>query len=93
MRQMVLALAFDHLDAEVAETEAFLDNPASNRVSLAVGYRPNGFGRLPRRGVAAEAQRFRMTLEDWHARERPTVVVAGLECCLELFGIEPRDAR
>ena len=34
MRQAVLALAFDHLGAEVAETEAFLDNPASNRVSL-----------------------------------------------------------
>src|SRR3954466_12493014 len=46
MRQAVLAFAFDHLSAEIAETEAFVDNPASNRVSLAVGYEPNGFGRL-----------------------------------------------
>jgi len=93
MRQMVLALAFDHLGAEVAETEAFLDNPASNRVSLAVGYRPNGCTRLPKRGVSAEAQRFRMTREDWRARPRPVVTIEGLEGCRELFGVEPPDAR
>jgi RimJ/RimL family protein N-acetyltransferase len=87
MRQVALALAFDHLGAEVAETEAFLDNPASNRVSLAVGYRPNGLTLLPRRGVAAEAQRFRMTREDWQARRRPAVTVEGLEACRELFGL------
>lgn len=86
MRQMVLALAFDNLGAEVAETEAFLDNPASNRVSLAVGYRPNGFGRLPRRDGIAEAQRFRMTLEDWRSRRRPIVTVEGLDGCREMFG-------
>jgi RimJ/RimL family protein N-acetyltransferase len=87
MRQVALALAFDHLGAEVAETEAFLDNPASNRVSLAVGYRPNGLTLLPRRGVAAEAQRFRMTREDWQGRRRPAVTVEGLEACRELFGL------
>ena len=79
MRQAVLALAFDHLGAEVAETEAFLDNPASNRVSLAVGYEPNGFGRLAPRGVARETQRFRLTLEGWRARPRPPVTVEGVE--------------
>lgn len=87
MRQAVLALAFDHLGAEVAESEAFTDNPASNRVSLAVGYQPNGFGRLAPQGVARETQRFRMTLEDWRARPRPEVTVEGLEACLELFGL------
>jgi len=88
MRQAVLGLAFDHLGAEVAETEAFLDNPASNRVSLAVGYEPNGFGRLAPRGVARETQRFRLTVEGWRARPRPTVSVEGLKACLELFGLE-----
>jgi RimJ/RimL family protein N-acetyltransferase len=87
MRQAVLALAFDHLGAQVAETEAFLDNPASNRVSLGVGYQPNGIGRLSQRGVARETQRFRMTLEGWRARPRPTVIVEGLESSLELFGL------
>jgi RimJ/RimL family protein N-acetyltransferase len=87
MRQMVLALAFDHLGAEVAETEAFLTNRSSGGVSLAVGYEPNGIGRLSQRGVARESQRFRMTLEGWRGRARPTVVVEGLEGCREMFGL------
>jgi RimJ/RimL family protein N-acetyltransferase len=87
MRQAILALAFDHLGAEVAETEAFLDNPASNRVSEAVGYEPNGFGRLAPRGVARETQRFRLTAEGWRARPRPEVTIEGLEASLELFGL------
>ena len=37
MRGAVLALAFDGLGAETAETEAFLDNPASAGVSRALG--------------------------------------------------------
>jgi RimJ/RimL family protein N-acetyltransferase len=85
MRQAVLALAFDHLGAEVAETEAFIDNPASNRVSLGVGYEPNGFGRLWPRGVPRETQRFRLTLEGWRARPRPEVRVEGLGACISLF--------
>jgi RimJ/RimL family protein N-acetyltransferase len=85
MRQMVLALAFDHLGAEIAETEAFLDNPASNKVSLAVGYKPNGYGRLPKRNGIGDTQRFRMTLEDWRARPRPEVEVEGLEACRDMF--------
>lgn len=87
MRQAVLALAFDHLGARFAETEAFIDNPASNKVSLAVGYQPNGFGELSPRGVPRPTQRFRMTLEDWRARPRPEITVEGLEPCLALFGL------
>jgi RimJ/RimL family protein N-acetyltransferase len=87
MRQAALALAFDHLGAEVAESEAFIDNPASNRVSLAIGYEPNGFGRLAPRGIARETQRFRLTLAGWRSRPRPEVRVEGLEGSLELFGI------
>ena len=88
MRQAVLALAFDHLGAEVAETEAFLDNPASNRVSLAVGYEPNGFGRLAPRGVARQTQRFRLTREAWRSRSRPEVTVEGLGEALAMIGLE-----
>lgn len=86
MRQAVLALAFDHLGARVAETEAMVTNPASSRVSVAVGYQPNGRGVLAPRGVPIETERYRMTLDDWRARERPVVEVTGLEPCLELFG-------
>jgi RimJ/RimL family protein N-acetyltransferase len=87
MRQAVLALAFDHLGAEVAESEAFVDNPASNKVSLGIGYRPNGFGQLAPQGTRRETQRFRMTLEDWRARPRPHVSVENLDACLPLFGV------
>jgi len=87
MRQAALALAFDHLGARVAESEAFIDNPASNKVSLAIGYQPNGFGQLAPRGVPRETQRFRMTVDDWRARPRPVVEVEGLEDCLDLFGL------
>ncbi|MEO5705145.1 MAG: GNAT family protein [Candidatus Limnocylindrales bacterium] len=90
MRQAVLALAFDHLGARIAETEAFLDNPASNRVSLAVGYEPNGFGELAPNGMPRETQKFRLTLEGWRARPRPRVTVDGVESCLEMFGIVSR---
>lgn len=86
MRQVILGFAFDHLGAEVAETEAFVTNPSSSGVSRSVGYEPNGIGRLLQRGVARDTQRFRMTLEGWRARPRPSVVVEGLEGCRELFG-------
>jgi len=87
MRQAALALAFDHLGAEVAESEAFIDNPASNRVSIAIGYEPNGFGRLAPRGLPRETQRFRLTRERWRERPRPEVRIEGLEPCLALFGL------
>jgi len=91
MRQAILTLAFDHLGAEVAETEAFLDNRASNRVSLAVGYEPNGFGRLAPRGVARETQKFRLTVDGWRSRPRPTVTVEGLDECRRVFGLPAKQ--
>ncbi len=89
MRQAVLALAFDHLGAEVAVSKALLENPASRGVSLGIGYEPNGYGRLAPRGEPREAQRFRMTLEDWRSRPRPDVAVEGIDRCLDLFGLPP----
>jgi RimJ/RimL family protein N-acetyltransferase len=87
-RQAVLALAFDHLGARVAETSAFLDNHASNKVSLGVGYEPNGRGELAPRGIPRTTQRFRMTVEGWQSRPRPPVEVEGLDSCRHLFGLE-----
>lgn len=87
MRQAVLALAFDHLGAEVATTSAFADNLASAGVSRAVGYRNNGIGRMAPEGVARDMVAFRMTRDDWQAVERPVVEVTGLGPCLELFGV------
>jgi RimJ/RimL family protein N-acetyltransferase len=90
MRQAVLALAFDHLGAEVATSGAFLDNPASNRVSEAIGYERNGYDRLAPEGVAREHVRYRLTLEGWRSRPRPAVEVEGLDGCREMFGLPAR---
>lgn len=89
MRQAVLAFAFDHLGARFAETSAFLDNQASTRVSLGVGYEPNGVGELAPHGVPRPTQLFRMSLEGWRARPRPEVTVEGLEACRHMFGLPP----
>jgi RimJ/RimL family protein N-acetyltransferase len=91
MRAAVLGLAFDGLGALVAESSAFLDNAASNGVSRALGYEPNGFGSLAPQGVARETQRFRMTVEGWRARPRPPLEIEGLDACLDLFGVGPDD--
>jgi RimJ/RimL family protein N-acetyltransferase len=86
MRTAVLALAFDGLGARVAESEAFLDNAASNGVSRALGYEENGFGTLAPHGEPRTTQRFRMTVEGWRSRPRPAVTIEGLDDCRELFG-------
>lgn len=87
MRAAVLGFAFDHLGAEVAETEAYLDNGRSAGVSRSLGYEPNGIGRHAPEGVARDTQRFRMTAVEWRSRERPPLDVAGLDGCRDLFGL------
>jgi RimJ/RimL family protein N-acetyltransferase len=57
MRAAVLHLAFAGLAAREATSEAFTDNPASNRVSEGLGYEPNGTNWATRRGRAALLQR------------------------------------
>ncbi|MEJ7695234.1 MAG: GNAT family protein [Candidatus Limnocylindrales bacterium] len=86
MRAAVLALAFDGLGAQFAETEAFLDNAASNAVSRALGYADSGFGSLAPEGVPRETRRFRLTHEGWRSRPRSPVEIEGLTGCQELFG-------
>ena len=54
MRQALCALLFDHLGFEQITSSAFADNPASNHVSRAVGYLPNGVRRVPRRADNGE---------------------------------------
>jgi RimJ/RimL family protein N-acetyltransferase len=87
MRSAVLGLAFDHLGADVATSGSFVDNPASAGVSRALGYEENGRDRLAPRGSARELIRYRMTREQWQARQRPEIEVTGLDRALELFGV------
>ena len=87
MRAAVLGFAFDQLGAEWATSGAFIDNPASGAVSRALGYVEDGMDVLAPRGEARELMRFRITAEQWHARQRPHVEVAGMERCWDLFGV------
>ncbi len=91
MRGAVLALAFDGLGAEVAQSDAFLDNLASAGVSRALGYAENGFGRLAPEGVPRDTRRYRMTRQAWLARPRPAISIEGLDGCLDLFGAAAPD--
>ena len=86
MRNAVLAFAFDGLEARRAETEAFLDNAASNGVTRSIGYDENGLQELAPDGVPRLARRYRLTVEQWRSRPRPPVIIEGLDACRELFG-------
>lgn len=84
MRSAVLDLAFRHLGAVRAYTEAFADNAASAGVSRALGYRPNGSTWESPRGEPQELVGFVLDRETW--LERPAVTeVSGLD--LEMFGL------
>jgi len=86
-REAVLHLAFEGLAAREASTEAFTDNVASNRLSEALGYQPNGTGWATRRGEAAPLQRWRLTRADWEKIRRGDIGLSGVAECLRVLGI------
>ncbi|HEY7023842.1 MAG TPA: GNAT family N-acetyltransferase [Candidatus Limnocylindrales bacterium] len=87
MRSAVLAFSFDHLEAERATSEAFMDNAPSIGVSRSLGYADNGFRWMAPRGEARQEQQFLMTREMWQARERMPIEVDGLDACRDMFGV------
>jgi RimJ/RimL family protein N-acetyltransferase len=90
MRLAVLALAFDGLGAEVAETSAWPDNAASLGVSRALGYADNGVVRHHDRGRLDDMPRLRLSRETWTACHRDHGVrISGLAGCRHLFGCPP----
>lgn len=86
MRAAVLMLAFDHLDARTARSDAFTDNLKSLGVSRKLGYEPDG-SRLtaPRQGRDADP-----TAADRRPVRRPP---AGLETRGQRAGGGPADLR
>jgi RimJ/RimL family protein N-acetyltransferase len=87
MRAAALHLAFDGLGAREAASEAFTDNDASNGVSRALGYEPNGTGWASRRGAAAELLRWRLTRDRWAQTRRDDITLSGVEECLPVLGL------
>ena len=89
MRGAVVDFAFEHLDARTVTSGAFEDNIASQRVSIATGYEPNGVDSLLRRGAPAPHLRFRLTRERWAAgRSSVSTEVAGFDQCRSMFGLD-----
>ncbi|WP_246195878.1 GNAT family N-acetyltransferase [Halopolyspora algeriensis] len=86
MRAAALAFAFDHLEAEQARSDAFTDNPASQRVSRKLGYVADGTQRRQRRGQAADITRLLLTRERFDAhRPRWKPEVEGFEQCRHML--------
>lgn len=88
MRRAVLGLAFDHLGALAAETEALRSNAASIGVSHAVGYLPNG-ETFHSGGDGIDVMvRMRLTRDRWLESGRSAeVAVSGFDACRPLFGL------
>jgi RimJ/RimL family protein N-acetyltransferase len=84
MRAGVLALAFDHLGAEVAVSSARTDNAPSLAVSYRMGYVDNGLSRTNTPTGPFDLQHVRLTREAWRAGGR-TAEVSGVEACLPWF--------
>jgi RimJ/RimL family protein N-acetyltransferase len=87
MRHAVLHLAFAGLAAREATSHAFLDNSASNRISVRLGYRPNGTTWATRRGQPALMQRWRLTRDGWDRIRRDDIQLSGVEECRPVLGL------
>lgn len=83
MRAAVLELAFAHLGARAAVSEAWEDNAASLGVSRSLGYVDDGVDLRPRGDGVGRMQRLLLT--GW--RCPLPVAVTGLEECLPLLGV------
>jgi RimJ/RimL family protein N-acetyltransferase len=87
MRLAMLALAFDGLGAEAAETTAWHDNVASLAVSRRIGYVDDGVYQHADRGRVDEMRRMRLTRVAWSRRTRADVRIDGLAPCRPFFGL------
>ena len=87
MRAAILHFGFSALGAETALSGAFRDNPASLGVFRSLGYEENGELVVERRGLPAEKVSLRLSRERWALTDRPEVHVAGVERCLDFFGV------
>ncbi|MFT3889845.1 MAG: GNAT family protein [Arachnia sp.] len=87
MRQAACAFAFDALGADECRTEAYADNPASQRVSEKVGYERFDACPVNRLGERAVEMRFRLTPERLNRPEQP-VSFHGVGPFREFIGLD-----
>ena len=89
MRAASVQFAFEALCADWVVSTAFPDNVASNRVSLATGYEPDGINIVLRRGEPAVSQRYRLSRARWDdVRPDIAVTIEGWSpACREMLGL------
>ncbi|MFC4454284.1 GNAT family protein [Deinococcus sonorensis] len=87
MRAAILHLAFAGFGAAEASSDAFLDNVASNRVSEALGYHPNGTDWATRRGEPARVNRWRLQRNTWDKHRRSDIELIGVDACRPVLHI------
>lgn len=85
MRAAALHFAFGSLEAISAVSEAFPENIASQRVSEACGYLPDGVEIVDSTGGSFTLQRYRLPRTGWVGQSEE-VAVHGFESCAHLFG-------
>ena len=88
MRAAVLAFAFDHLGVVIARSAALDGNGASRRVSMKLGYRPDGFDEIAPRGTPVRQERFVVDHASFDRGPWP-LTVEGFDGCRAMFGLEP----
>lgn len=88
VRQMVLHLLFEGLDAASAETAAYADNAASMGVTRHLGYAENGTVVDDREGERVLSRRYVLTREAWEALERPAVTLEGVGPVRAYLGLD-----
>ncbi len=86
MRAAILHLAFAGLDAEYAQSRAFVDNAASLGVTRRLGYDEVGRELVVRRDAPAWIADFRLPRSRWEQQRRDDIALTGVDACLELFG-------
>ena len=88
MRAAIVAFAFENLGALSITSSAFIDSVASQKVSLATGYEPNGFDVVLRRGERAQRIHYVLTRDRWlSTRVDVAVRVSGFEACAAALGL------
>jgi hypothetical protein len=88
-RAAILALAFDGLSADAAESGYIEGNGSSARVSEKLGYRVHGDEVFAIEGKRQLEIKVRCTRATWH-RDLVPVTIEGLRPCLKLFGVALR---
>lgn len=92
MRRAVVYFGFECLGAMAITSAARRDNLASQRVSLATGYEPNGTNVVNSRGMRTEQVRYLLTRQRWvESRSDSDIRVEGFEACSAMFGLGEED--